>query len=382
MKIAKTITSSVLIATSFALASCQSTKPLVDKRAKQLPFAGRSQPLTAQAETTLVTGTNDQEGKSIDLKTIPLTLAGDNDQPSFSKDGVKILFISSQRPEHTHSQVYELTLNPLRERRVTYHDGDDVYPVYHPDGVRLIYSSTTDSIKNDTVFIENLKRMYSPQTASVDTKNPNAKFDMFLSRLDGRDITRVLPAAFKNSFGGSSQTELTLDSKGRVVAFIAEATDRSELMIFPLSGGSPRKVGSDRESNSPRFSSDGNKIVWVKNVPKGSQLTMSSIPFSTSLALSEKLARHLSPTWHPNGEHIAFSSNRSGDGNLDLYIYSVKTKCLTRASNTEADEGAPVFSPDGKKLVFTSNVSGRNQIYLSEMKDELVNGKICMSEAL
>lgn len=362
-----------------ALVSCQSTKPLVDKTAKELPFGGRSQPLTVQTESALTTGMLDQEKKSIDLKVVALTLAGENEQPSFSKDGVKVLFVSRERPEHSHSQVYELTLNPLRERRVTYHDGDDASPVYHPDGNRLLYASTTDSLKNDPVFIENLKQMYSPQTASVETNKVNAKFDLFLSRLDGRDISRILPNALR---GQTSQPELALDSKGRIVAFVAQAPERSDVMVYPLSGGSPRKVSSDRESDSPKFSFDGAKIVWVKNVPKGSQLTMSSVPFSKSVALSEKIARHLSPSWHPNGEHIVFSSDRSGDGNLDLYIYSVKTKCLSRATQSKADESAPVFSPDGKKLAFTSNLSGRNQIYLAEMKDELINGKFCLPEAL
>lgn len=369
----------ILIFISAFVVSCQSSKPLVDKTAKELPFAGRSQPLTAQPETMMTTGMLDQEKKSIDLKVVPVTLAGENEQPSFSKDGVKVLFVSRERPEHNHAQVYELTLNPLRERRVTYHDGDDASPVYHPDGVRLLYTSTTDSLKNDPVFIENLKKMYSPQTASAEPNNANAKFDLFLSRLDGRDISRILPNALR---GQSSQPELALDSKGRVVVFVAQSSERSDVMIYPLSGGSPRKVSSDRESDSPKFSADSNKIVWVKNVPKGSQLTMSTVPFNSGVALSEKIARHLTPSFHPNGEHIVFSSDRSGDGNLDLYIYSVKTKCLSRASNTKEDEGAPVFSPDGKNLAFTSNLNGRNQIYLAEMKDELVNGKFCMAEAL
>ncbi len=362
-----------------ALLNCQSSKPLVDKTAKELPFGGRSRPLTAQTETTVATGMLDQEKKSIDLKVVPITLAGENEQPSFSKDGVKILFVSRERPEHNHAQVYELTLNPLRERRVTYHDGDDASPVYHPDGARLLYASTTDSLKNDPVFIENLKKMYSPQTASVETNKVNAKFDLFLSRLDGRDISRILPNALR---GQSSQAELALDSKGRVVVFVSESAERSDVMVYPLSGGSLRKVSSDRESDSPKFSADSNKIVWVKNVPKGSQLTMSTVPFASGVALSEKIARHLSPSWHPNGDHIVFSSDRSGDGNLDLFIYSVKTKCLSRATQSKADEGAPVFSPDGKKLAFTSNLSGRNQIYLAEMKDELINNKFCLSEAL
>lgn len=370
---------SLLLSISTLFINCQSSKPLVDRAAKELPFAGRSQPLIAQTQTSVVTGMDDLEGKSIDLKVVPLTLAGENEQPSFSKDGIKLLFISRERPEHTHSQVYELTLNPLRERRVTYHDGDDSSPVYHPDGVRLLYASTTDSLKNDPVFIENLKKMYSPQTASAETNKATARFDLFLSRLDGRDITRLLPNALR---GQASQPDVALDAKGRIVVFVAQSTERSDVMVYPLSGGSPRKVSSDRESNSPRFSLDGNKLVWVKNVPKGTQLAMSSVPFSTSVALSEKIARHLTPSWHPQGDHIVFSSDRSGDGNLDLYIYGVKSKCLSRATRTKEDETAPVFSPGGNKLVYTSNLSGRNQIYLAEMKSELVNGKFCLSEAL
>jgi TolB protein len=69
--------------------------------------------------------------------------------------------------------------------------------------------------------------------------------------------------------------------------------------------------------------------------------------------LSNNDADDLSPSWSPNGERIAFSSNRD-DGNFDIYIMNADGSGQTRLTDDPADDLSPSWSPDGEKIAFSS----------------------------
>lgn len=61
-----------------------------------------------------------------------------------------------------------------------------------------------------------------------------------------------------------------------------------------------------------------------------------------------------SPTWHPDGSKIAFSSiDRSGFN--DLYVYHLANQKLERLTDDSYDERDPAWSPNGRSIVFSSD---------------------------
>lgn len=58
-------------------------------------------------------------------------------------------------------------------------------------------------------------------------------------------------------------------------------------------------------------------------------------------------------TVSPNGEHIVFTSTRSGD--LELYVCDINGENITQVTNGLGYDGGAFFSPDSKKLVFRSS---------------------------
>jgi Tol biopolymer transport system component len=70
-------------------------------------------------------------------------------------------------------------------------------------------------------------------------------------------------------------------------------------------------------------------------------------------------------SYSPDGKHIVFCSNRSGEGNLELYIMDAdgqNVRQLTRAP--KCYNGGPFFSPDGKRVIFRSDRSKKDHLQL------------------
>jgi TolB protein len=60
----------------------------------------------------------------------------------------------------------------------------------------------------------------------------------------------------------------------------------------------------------------------------------------------------ITPSAHPNGESIAFASNRFGQ--WDLYLMDLSNGELTRLTDSPEYEGAPSWSPDGTFMAYES----------------------------
>jgi WD40 repeat protein/Big-like domain-containing protein len=75
-------------------------------------------------------------------------------------------------------------------------------------------------------------------------------------------------------------------------------------------------------------------------------------------------ATNTEPAISPDRTRIAFSSNREGRGDYDLYAMDADGSHIQRLTTEAGTDGSPVWTPDGGKLVFTSARSGVPQIYL------------------
>jgi Tol biopolymer transport system component len=70
------------------------------------------------------------------------------------------------------------------------------------------------------------------------------------------------------------------------------------------------------------------------------------------------------PVYAPDGEWVAFTSNRSG--NNDVWEVSTKSGAVRRLTEDPADDFDPYFTRDGKHLVFSSNRTGHFEIWIAE----------------
>jgi TolB protein len=75
------------------------------------------------------------------------------------------------------------------------------------------------------------------------------------------------------------------------------------------------------------------------------------------------------PTWSPDGQRIAFQSDRSG--NWDIWCIKLDGSGLTRLTDDPGADRYPDWSPDGQKIAFTSKRGGNEDVWVQDVTEIL-----------
>ena len=68
------------------------------------------------------------------------------------------------------------------------------------------------------------------------------------------------------------------------------------------------------------------------------------------------------PSWSPDGNSIAFESDRDGD--LEIYVMNADGSDVRQLTYDDHADGYPTFSSDGNTIAFQSNRYGAPQIFV------------------
>lgn len=79
-------------------------------------------------------------------------------------------------------------------------------------------------------------------------------------------------------------------------------------------------------------------------------------------AITSGFSRDRQPHVSPDGAHVLFSSERSG--NLDLWVKDLSTNEFFQMTDDGADDWDPAYTPDGNHILWSSNRSGNLEIWM------------------
>lgn len=117
-------------------------------------------------------------------------------------------------------------------------------------------------------------------------------------------------------------------------------------------------------ASSPKISPDGKKVLYVRHsndimtdsTNRRLWLVDTSSGEQTPLFADDK--QYSQASWSPDGDKIAFVSNRSGS--YQIYVHYLKQNRTALASNLQQPASGLTWSPDGKWLAFSARVPEKN----------------------
>jgi TolB protein len=215
---------------------------------------------------------------------------------TWSPDARSIAYSSYRRgqPNIFISNIYQGTLEEL-----TKNAGNNVTPSWSPDGTRVCFASTRDG--NMELYVvnrdgSNLRRL---------TNNP------------GYDLTP------------------TWSPSGTQIAFTSDRTGTPQIYIVGADGLGLQKLTSESYADRATWSpAPFNEIAYAARTGPGMDIKVMSLATRDVRQLTFGEGTNESPSWAPNGRHLAFTSTRSGKTQIFTMARDGKNlKQITRTGN-------------------------------------------------
>lgn len=140
-----------------------------------------------------------------------------------------------------------------------------------------------------------------------------------------------------------------------------------DIYTMPITGGKATNISSGLAWEiQPRFSPDGNRIAFISDRAGGDNVWTMDVDGENKEQVTKESFRLLNnPTWSPDGQFIAarkhFTTSRSlGVGEIWLYHTSGGSgvQLVKKPSESHQKElGEPMFSPDGKYIYYSQNIT-------------------------
>lgn len=324
------------------------------------------------------------------------TFAGNDMWPMFGPDGKTLYYTSDMDGT---GNVWKMAVSGGKPAQVTrQREGYIHYPCLSRNGKALVYETdfslwTLDpTAKNAapkrltvTAAFEDKPRMETRTVSRAEELEVSPDGTQLAVGMRG-DIFLV-PAA-----GGEGKRvtdslardyDFDWSPDGRSLAYVSERGANQDLYLLDVATGASRRLTTSTEpESSPQFSPDGRSLAFIRGNSGGQIVTMPASGGPEKVVVQSAFLNTVK--WSPDSRWLAYS-RRSEAAVTNVYVTPASGGAEINVSRWNGTNSAPAWSPDGSKLFFFSSRSGNMDIYAADLSRKKpaagVQGTPAMGEA-
>ncbi|SDI29526.1 Imidazolonepropionase [Alteribacillus persepolensis] len=278
-------------------------------------------------------------------------------EPAYSPDGDKIAFASDREGNY---DIWVLDLETDEINQWTSSPEEEYQPTWSPDGEEIAFVKG-NSI--EAVDADGNRRTLAEEENSVSAPSwsPDGEKVAYHSQgslmIDGENVTGE-EDVFPFSVEWLSEDHIIYTGDGKIKERHLHEND-SETIPFEVNIEVEKTNYQAKERDfdskepqqvqgivAPKLSPNGEQVAFVAL----NDLWLWDIGEEEPRALTDDSYLEVSPTWSPDGEKIAYSSDKQGTE--DLYILDLKSGEEERLTSISGAEVFADWSPDGNRIAF------------------------------
>ena len=267
----------------------------------------------------------------------------------------KLTFASDRNGERIIGAVDNRTIKEVffsdydggNPRRVTVNRSLNITPAWSVDGRAIAYTSYRRGFSDIFVSFIYEGRLERPGAGSADqqnwlpawspdgtqlafTSNRDGNPELYLMISDGGDLRRL-------TYNPAIDTSPTWSPTGTQLAFTSDRSGRPQIYVIGVDGTGIRRMTFESYCDRPTWSrAPFNEIAYSSRTGPGHDIKILEIATGVIRQLTFGLGTNESPTFAPNGRHLAFTSNRTGEKQIFTIARDGRNlRRVTRIGNNE-----------------------------------------------
>jgi len=244
----------------------------------------------------------------------------------------KLAFASDRDGEQARGTVEQRSIKEIyiadydgdSQRRVTVNRSLAINPSWSSDGraiaytsyrrgypdiyVSYIYQGKMDQPAGGTETVHNFLPAFSPDGSRIAfMTNRDGNMEIYAVNRDGSGMRRV------TNHPGNDSTP-TWSPAGNQIAFTSDRSGSPQIYIVDADGmGQPRRITSEAWADRATWSpAPYNEIAYAGRNGPGFDIKIFSLEQGQIRTVTDSTGSNESPSWAPNGRHLAFASTRAG----------------------------------------------------------------------
>ena len=251
-------------------------------------------------------------------------------------------------PDRQTKEVYVSDYDGANVRRVTVGRSLNITPTWTPTGrsvaytsyssgfpdvvVSHIYEGRLETPASGTSRVHNWLPSYSPDGEQIAfNSNRDGNPELYIVNVDGTGLRRLTNHQ-------AIDTSPTWSPLGHQIAFTSDRSGSPQVYVVDVDGTGLRRITFESYCDRPTWSpAPYNEIAYASRTGPGFDIKIVDLATNEVRQVTFGLGSNESPSYSPNGRHLAFSSSR-GSGDKQIWLIGRDGRGLKRITSSGNNE--------------------------------------------